>query len=64
MEEVGEVLWGQGMEGFVGEKEDFICDTGLNLEPVKVDEGWHDVLSGLAVGEDPGGRVLDIPEHA
>ena len=31
---------GQGMEGFVGEKEDFICDAGLNWEPVKVDEGW------------------------
>ena len=61
MEEVREVLWGQGV-GFVGEKEAFICDAGLNWKPVKVDEGWGDVLPGLGVCEDPGGRVSDILE--
>lgn len=29
-------------EVFVGEKEDFESDTGLELKPV--DEGWADVL--------------------
>lgn len=50
-----EVLWGKGMEGFVGEKEDFVVDAGLDWEPVEVDEGWADVLPGLGAGEDPGG---------
>ena len=52
MEEVGEVQWGQ----------DFICDAGLNWQTLKVDEGWGDGLPGLGVGEDPGGRVLNILE--
>ena len=60
MEEVREVQWSQGMEGFVGEKEDFIFDAGLNWEPVKVDEGWGDVLPRLGVGEDLGGQIEDI----
>lgn len=50
MEKVRAVLGGKGMEGFVGE-EDFVVDVRLDWEPVKVNEGWGDVLPGLAAGE-------------
>lgn len=29
---------GKGIEGFVGQEEDFVGDTELDLEPVKMDE--------------------------
>ena len=45
------------MEGFVGE-EDFVGDTGLDREPVEVD----DVLPGLVVGEIAGSWILRILE--
>lgn len=47
----------QGVERrpvFVGEEEDFAGDAEFHGEPVKVDEGWGDVLLGLVVGETPG----------
>lgn len=31
---------GKGIEGFVGQEEDFVGDTELDLEPVKMDEVW------------------------
>ena len=48
------------MEGFIDEKEDFVFNTGLYLEPVEVNEGRVDVLPGLSVGENPGSEVLCI----
>ncbi len=41
-------------EGIMGEKEDCIIVPELNWEPVKVNEGWGDVLPGLGAGENPG----------
>ena len=29
---------GEGMEGFVGEEEEFVSDAGLDREPVEVEE--------------------------
>lgn len=39
------------MEWSVGEEEDFVWNTGLDRDPVKVNEGGVDVLPGLGVGE-------------
>lgn len=40
------ILRSKSTDVFVGEKEDFVSDTGLELKPVKVDEGWADVFPG------------------
>lgn len=50
------------MEGFVGEEEDFVLDVELAGKPVKVDEGVADALPELSLGENPGRRVLHIPQ--
>ena len=57
VEQVGEVAGGLVVEGFVGEEEDFEVDPVRNGEPVE-DRG--DVLTGAGVGEQAGGRVLDV----
>lgn len=44
------------MEGFIGEEQYFIVNTGPNREPVMVHEGRGDVLPGL------GSRVLNISQ--
>ena len=54
MEEICEVLRGEGMEGLVGEEEEFVSDAGLDREPVEVDESGGDVLPGLGACENPG----------
>ena len=61
-EKVRQVLGGEGMEGFVSQKKEFIGDTVLDWEPVEVDQGGGDVLPGLGVSEHPGSRVLHILE--
>ena len=60
MEQVGEVAGGLVVEGFVGEEEDFEVDPVRNGEPVKFLEDRGDVLTGAGVGEQAGGRVLDV----
>ncbi len=50
------------MERLTGEEEDFRCDARLDQEPVEMDEGGCDVLSGLGAAEDSGSRVLDVLE--
>ncbi len=42
------------MEGLVGVEEDFVGDTGLDWEPMKVDEDGGDVLPRLGASENPG----------
>lgn len=42
------------MEGFVCQLKEFVLYTKLDREPVKVDEGWGDVLPGLSLSETPG----------
>lgn len=37
------------MVWFVSEEEDFVTDVALDCEPVKVDEGGHNVLPGFTV---------------
>jgi len=53
-EDICEVLRGEGMEGLVGEEEEFVSDAGLDWEPVEVDESGGDVLPGLGACENPG----------
>lgn len=38
--------------GFIGESKDFRSGPELVLKPVKMDEGWEDVLPGLRACED------------
>lgn len=42
------------MEGFIGQKEDFVVDAGLNGEPMELNKGKGDVLPRSCVGENPG----------
>lgn len=48
------------MEGLIGEY--FIGNVAFDWEPVKVNEGGCDVLSGLGVGKHPGSWVLHVME--
>lgn len=47
-------------EGFIGELKDFLSGPALVWKPVKMDEGWEDVLPGLRACEDC--TVLDSLE--
>ena len=42
-----------GMEGLVGEEEDFVGYAGLDRQPVEVDEGGSDVLPRLFMCSTP-----------
>ena len=42
------------MEGFLGEEQDFVGDTGLDQELLETDEGGGGMLPGLGAGQDPG----------
>lgn len=48
-----QVLGSKGMEGFVGEEEEFVGDVELDRKPVEVDESGGDVLPRLGVSENP-----------
>lgn len=52
----------KGVEGFVGQEEDFVGGPGLDQEPVKMDESGGDMLPGLGSGGKPGSGVLQILE--
>ncbi len=47
------MLRGKGMEGLVGEEDDFVHNAGLDQEPVEMEEGGSDVLPGFGAGETP-----------
>ncbi len=39
MEQIGQVLGGQGMKRFIGEEEELLVDAEFNRKPVLVDKG-------------------------
>lgn len=60
MEQVCEVRGGQVVEGFECDKENFELDTLGNGEPVEIAEDGGDMFAGAGVGEEAGGRVLNV----
>lgn len=52
----------KGRKWFVSKEEDFAVYVGFDREPLKVAEGWSDVLPGLSVAENHGSRVLGLLE--
>lgn len=62
LKEVGEVGRGQVMEGFVSDEEDLEMNALLNGEPVELLKDGGDVVSRAGVGEEAGGRVLNVLE--
>ena len=62
VKEVRNVLGCLVVEGLIGGDEDFEIDSLFDREPVEVTEDWCDVVSGAGVGEQAGGRVLNILE--
>ena len=57
--EVGEVGWGQVVEGLESEEENLVLDAEGNGKPVELMEDGGDVVVGAGACEDPGSRVLD-----
>lgn len=49
-----EKVWNKtgARRGFIGELKDFLSGPELVWKPVKMDEGWEDVLPGLPACED------------
>lgn len=43
-----EVLRGQGIEGFISEKKDFVSNAGLEQEVVEISEGGDDMFPELS----------------
>ena len=60
VEHVGEITGGLVVEGFVGEEEDFKMDALRDGEPVELLKDWGDVVTGASVGQQAGGRVLNV----
>lgn len=62
VEHVREVGGGLAVEGFVGEEEDLEIDSVQDREPVYVLQDRGYMFMGAGVGEETGGRVLDVLE--
>ena len=52
-------IWGQVMEGFESQEEDFEIDTLFDWEPVESVENGNDVFTRPGVSEEARSRVLD-----
>ena len=59
MEEIGEVRGGKVMDGLESVQEDFVVDSELDGEPVKLLKDRVDVVKRGGSGDDAGCRVLD-----
>ncbi len=62
VEELGQVGWGQVMEGFEGHEKEFKMDSLGDGEPVELMDSEGDVVMGPRVGERASSKVLDVLE--